>query len=465
MAKVPADKQAIFESMPIPKALATLAIPTIISQMISVIYNMVDAFYIGRTGNPYMMAATNLSMPIMLLNIAFSNLFGVGGGSLIARLMGEKNTAQAKSVSAFSAYGAGVIAIVYSALIGLFLDPVLRFLGASDQTIPFARQYTLYVVVIGCIFSTLSMSLAFLLRNTGYSTQASIGLSGGGILNMVLDPLFMFVILPRGLEVTGAAVATLLSNICSCAYLVYAVLKASKAAPLSLSPKDAKSISKSNVKKIFSVGIPSAILTGLFDIANACVNMIASAHSDLVLAAFGIIMKVERIPNAFNVGIAQAMLPIVAFNFASGNHERMKKTINFARICGLTVSAISIIMLEIFAKPVTNLFLSTTKGDPSVAITTVAYAAAFLRVRCLASSVQFLNYSSSYSMQAMGNGAGTMIHAIFRELVFYIPFMFILDKIFGEMGLAAALPAGEACGAVVALILLSRTIKKAGLKE
>ena len=465
MAAIDQNKKVLFESTPIPKAIATLAIPTIISQMISVIYNMVDTFYIGRTGNPYMIAATSLSLTVMLLNLSFANLFGIGGGSLMARLMGMQRADEAKNVCAFSVYGAAAISIVYSLLVWIFLDPLLRFLGASDDTIGFASQYIFYIVIIGCVFSTLSMTLAFLLRNTGYSGKASIGLSGGGILNMALDPLFMFVILPRGMEVTGAAIATLISNVCSCVYLLVSLKKASAAAPLSLKFSDARRIGKANTKNLFSVGVPSAILTGLFDVANVVMNILAAAHGDLVLAGIGIVMKIDRIPNAVNVGLSQGMMPLVAYNYASGDHERMRNVIKFTRICGITVSVLCIILLEVFAGPVTNLFLSTSKGGAEAALATVAFAAAFLRIRCLASPFAFLNYSNSYCMQAMGNGLGTMIHAILRQVAFYIPFMFILDKLFGENGLAAALPAGEFCGGIVALILVSITIKKAALQR
>ena len=460
MAKQTQDKKELFESMPIPKALATLAVPTIISQMISVIYNMVDSFFIGRTGDPLKLAATSLSLTVMLLCISFANLFGVGGGSLIARLMGARREDEAKSVCAFSIYGAAGVALLYSCLVGIFLEPLMRLLGASDDTIGYSKQYVFYVVVIGCVFQTLSLVLAFLLRNTGNSGKASMGLSGGGILNMFLDPLFMFVILPKGMEVVGAAVATLISNVCACAYLLFALAKASHSSPLSLRFSDARAIKKENAKKLFSVGVPSAILAGLFDIANIFMNMLAAAHSDMVLAGVGIVMKVERIPNAINIGICQGMMPIVAYNYASGDHDRMKKTIRFARICGLTVSVVCIILLQVFARPVTGFFLSTASGSADTALATLAYAVIFLRIRCLASPVQFLNYNSSYAMQGIGNGLGTMIHALVREVVFYIPCMFILDRFFGENGLAAALVVGEGLGAVVALILLHYTIKK-----
>ena len=456
------SKTELFESVPVYQALAAMSIPTIISQLINLIYNMVDAFFIGRTGNSYMMAATTVTLTLTMMNVAFSNLFGVGGGSHVARLMGMKKAEKAKIVSAFSFYACICLALVWSLLIGIFLHPVLYFLGASEATIGYAADYTQLVIVIGSLPTILSLTLAHILRNAGYSSQASIGLSGGGILNMFLDPLFMFVILPPGQEVRGAALATLISNLLSCLYLLYAYRKASAAAPLSFYLKQALQIDAGNRHQIFAVGIPSAILTGLFDVANISVNKLASNHSDLVLAAMGIVMKVERIPNAVNVGICQGMLPIVAYNYSAGNRERMRETIRKGRYAGLGIAALSILLLEIFARPATNIFLSISAGDAEAAAITVGFATLFLRIRCIASPVQFLNYHSSYCMQAIGDGKATMLHAFVRELVFYIPCMVLLDHLFGEIGLAAALPVGESCGAVFALLLLRHVVRKTG---
>ena len=466
------SKTQLFERVSVPRALAAMGIPTIISQLINLIYNMVDAFFIGRTGNSYMMAATTVTLTLTMLNVAFANLFGVGGGSLIARLMGQKREAEGRQVSAYAVRGALGLGLGYSLVTGLLMDPILRFLGASQATIGFARQYTLYVIVIGSMPTILSLTLAHLLRNTGYSAQASLGLSMGGVLNMVLDPLFMFVILPRGQEVMGAALATLISNVLSCGYLLLAFRRAGKGgqtaraagregltAPLTLDLRLARGLAREHRKAVFSVGIPSAVLTGLFDLASICVNKLAAGHDDLVLAAFGIVMKVERIPNAVNIGICQGMMPIVAYNYAAGNRPRMRETVRKARLYGLLVSALSILLLELFARPVTNLFLSTSAQDPAGALRTVGLAAAFLRVRCLASPVQLINYHSSFSLQAIGNGKYTMLHACVRELVFYIPLMLLLDTLFGQMGLAAALPVGEALGAVFALWLLKKALK------
>ena len=456
------DKQTLFSTTPVPKALMTMALPTIISQMINLIYNMVDAFFIGRTGNSYMMAATTVTLTMVMMNVALSNLFGIGGGSLVARLMGAGAPEKARKVSAFSVYAAVLLAVTYSALVGLFLNPLLRFLGASDATIGYARSYALIVIVLGSLPGILSQTLAHLLRNTGFSAQASMGLSMGGILNCALDPLFMFVLMPRGQEVTGAAIATALSNLVGCLYLLWAYRRATREAPLSLNPMEARGLDRGNLRALFAVAVPSAVLTGLFDLASICVNIIAAAHNDLVLAAMGIVMKVERVPNAVNIGICQGMLPIVAYNFASGNHDRMKEVMRTARITGLAISLACIGLFELFADQASRAFLSTTAGDTATAITTVGYAALFLRIRCVASPVQFINYSTSYSMQAMGNGKDTLLHAFVRELVFYIPLMFLLDRLFGEVGLAAALPVGEACGAAFALWLMNRWLKAHG---
>ena len=459
------DKKELFERLPIPRALAAMAVPTIISQLINLVYNMVDAFFIGQTGNSYMVAAISLTLTLVMLNTALANLFGVGGGSLVARLMGASQEEECKKVCAFSIYGAAATALLYSTLTGLFLHPVLFFLGASDDTIGYASQYTMLVIVIGSVFSMLSMTLAHLLRNAGYSSRASKGLSLGGLLNIGLDPMFMFVLLPKGQEVTGAALATLLSNVVSCGYLLVTLCKAAGKAALSIRIADARQVQKRSIRQVLSVGVPSAILTGLFDLANVCVNMLAAAHSDMALAGMGIVMKVERIPTAINLGICQGAMPIIAYNYASGNRERMKKTVDTARVWGLIVAGIAIVLFEIFAGSVTRIFMSTGGGEPEKALLTIGFATLFLRIRCIASPLQFINYHTSYCMQAMGNGKATMIHAIVRELVFYIPFQFIMDRLWAETGLACALLAGEFCGAMFALWLLRRILNKQEKKK
>lgn len=460
----PADREKIFAEMPVGKALYTMAAPTVISQLINLIYNMVDAFYIGRTGDPYKMAATTITITLVMLTVAVANLFGIGGGSLVARLLGMDKKDEARTVSSFSFYGSIVTAALYALLVALFLRPLLRFLGASEATIGYASVYTIIVIVIGVLPSMLSMVLAHLLRNVGCSKQASFGLSGGGILNIILDPLFMFVLLPEGMEVTGAAIATTLSNVCACLYLLVVYRKAGASSPLSMSLSCAGSIKRENRRSIFSVGVPSAVQLGLLDLANVCANRLAAEHSDLVLAGLGIVMKIERIPNAVNIGICQGMMPIVAYNYAAGNYARMKETMRAARTAGLIISAASVILLLVFAGPLSRVFLDTSSKDAAAALQTVGFAALFLRIRALASPAQFLNYNSSFSMQAMGSGSAPLLLACLRILVMYIPLMFLLDGLFGEIGLSSALPAGEWLSAFCAVYVLRTVMKKKGIK-
>lgn len=459
------NKKELFESMPVKKAIATMAIPTIISQLINLIYNVVDTFFIGRTGNTYMIAAVSVAYTIFIMTVAFSNLYGVGGGSLVARLSGQKEYEKAKKVSAYSFYGAIVIAIAYSLLIFLFCEPLLKLLGASYESMVYAKQYVYTVIVIGDIPVILSAVLAHLIRNSGYSKQASIGLSLGGVLNIVLDPIFMFVILPSGLEVFGAALATLIANIISCLVLFFLYKKVSKTSSLSMSLSLARTLDKKEKKALYTVGIPSAILTGLFDLANMFLNSNMSKYGQEALAALGIVMKAERLPNAINIGICQGMMPIVAYNYSSNNIKRMKETIKTATISGFIICLISLALFEVFASTITGVFINVDSSSAKGALETLSLAAFFLRIRCLSSPLQFMNYRSSFCMQAMGNGRGTMAHAIVREIVFYIPFMYLLDGLFGMNGLICSLLAGEGCGMIFAIILLNKWMKDNNIYE
>ena len=192
-----ADKIEIFERMPVPAALSKMAIPTIVSQLITLIYNMADTWFIGQTNNPYMVAASSLVLTVFLMTTSLANLFGVGGGTLTVRLMGSKQTEEAKKVASLSLTMAAGASLVFSTLCFAFMDPMLRLLGASDNTIGYARQYLMFVVVIGCLPTVLSNVMSAMLRNVGFSREAAFGLGMGGLLNVVLDPLFMFVLLPK----------------------------------------------------------------------------------------------------------------------------------------------------------------------------------------------------------------------------------------------------------------------------
>lgn len=211
------SEKELFETMPVPKAVATLAIPTVISQVVTMIYNLADTFFVGQIGNPYMVAAVSLVSPWFNLLTALGNLFGLGGGSLISRLLGKNNHRDIKNVSAFSVWGGAAVTLLFSLLTFLFRDPLLNFLGASPDTYGYAESYLNWVVVLGGVPTMLSLTMGHLLRSEGHARPASTGMMFGGILNVVLDPVLIF---GFHLDVAGAAIATALSNLASVVFFV-----------------------------------------------------------------------------------------------------------------------------------------------------------------------------------------------------------------------------------------------------
>ncbi|WP_125143553.1 MATE family efflux transporter [Clostridium transplantifaecale] len=428
------ENRTVFESMPVIKALAVLAVPTIISQLITLVYNLADTYFVGRTGNSYMIAAVALVYPVFSMTAALANLFGVGGGSLISRLLGSEQEEQAEKVCSFSFYSAILISLLFSMTAFIFLNPLLKLLGASSETVVYAREYMFFVVVLGAVPAVLSSTIAHLLRSAGYARLAGIGLSLGAVLNIVLDPLFMFVILPAGQEVTGAALATMLSNLMAAVYFLVVLLRLQTKNGLCIRPGTGLP-ERENMKMAVLVGLPSALTTLFYDIANVFLNVLMAAHGDYQLAALGIILKAERLPLNTGVGICHGMLPLVAYNYSSGDRKRMFSVINTARTAGLIVSAASILLYEIFSGGIIRLFISTSMENTSDTWQTIAYGTIFLRSRCLAAPFAFMNFHITYTLQAVGDGKNTLMLAVLRQCIIYIPMMFIMNVILGATGL------------------------------
>lgn len=450
-------KKALFETVNPFKAILILAIPTIISQLIDVFYNLADTFFLGRTENPYMIASTGIAIGLFAIGIVISNLFGIGGGSLLARLLGINKKDNFKSISSFSFYCGIVVAIVYSLIVFLCMKPILYAMGASDATYEYCRQYTTVVVIFGVPVITSSNIIAHLLRNVGKSLHAGIGLSLGGLLNIALDPIFMFVAFPKGDEVKAAAFATLISSIVALIYLIVVLIISRKKTELSLNPAHFFKINKSELKDIFKVGIPSALLILLFIISQMITLSVMSQFGDLQVAAIGIVLKVEKIASAISVGLCQGMLPIVAYNYASKNNERMKKTIKETLIFGLISSSICSILFISLSSPIVSLFLVGNTGDVEK---TISYGSYFLKLRFLIPIFMFLNYLSSFSMQAMDDGKRTFIHAIIRIIVIYIPLIFFCSHFWQETGLALSFEISEFISAIIGIIFLLFSIKR-----
>ncbi len=419
------DRKEIFETMDIPKAVATMAIPMIISQIIVLVYNMADTFYVGRANNPYMVAGISLVLPIYNISLSIAGLTGVGGGTLISRLLGVGEEKEARKVFCFSVYFALAIAAVFSIFILFLMNPLLDLLGASANTLEFARQYVFFVIVLGGIPTVLSNVMANMIRSVGYSSKASFGIAMGGILNMILDPIFMFLILPDGYEVVGVGIATLISNCIACLYFIYTINK-SNSYVLSFNPKAGLPAANS-IKSIFMVGIPSSITTLLFDLDYVVIDKLMVAYGDIPLAAIGIVLKVERFPLNVGIGICQGIVPLVAYNYSSKNHKRMNDIISFSRRTGIIIGIISIIVYEIFAAQLMQIFISDAQ--------TVALGTDFVRVRILATPFMFLCFSMVNIFNAFGEGKTALFLGVTRWAVINIPMLFIMNAFVGMYGL------------------------------
>ena len=449
------DKREIFENMPVRKALATLAIPTIISQLITMIYNLADTFFIGLANDPSMTAASSVAFTLVFMMNALPNLFGVGGGSLISRLMGEKKDKEAGNVASFSFYMTLIFAAAYSIAVLIFMDPLLRLLGATGGSIVYAREYAFWVIVIGAIPATLSMTMAQLLRSEGFASKASIGLGLGGVLNIILDPIFMFLVLEPGNEVKGAAIATMLSNFVVLIYFIIVYLRSREKTVISLNPRKAM-LKIEHIKAVFAVGIPSALGSLLACLANIVINNLAASYEylygDVPVAAIGIAKKIDMLPMNVGFGLCQGMMPLVAYNFASGDHKRMRAIARTARNASMIFAGFCILLFQLFAPYIAGAF----NGHQQ----TVEMSTNFLRILCLAVPFMLFNLQISFSFQAMGMGKESLILSSLRQGVVNIPLLFVMNKLFGLYGIIWTQLISDIITGIISYIVYRKSLSK-----
>ena len=446
-ARISKEQEDVFKNLPVSKALIKMILPAVASQLIVLIYNMADTFFVGQTNNPYMVAGTSLILPVFNISLCLAGLAGIGGGSMISRLLGQEREEEARKVSVFSLYLAIFIAALFSLGMGLFMEPILNILGAGDNTHDYARQYATCVIVIGGIPTVLSNVLSNLIRSIGRSREASTGIILGGLLNIALDPLFMFVLMPEGNEVLGAGIATCLSNCVALLYFIVVLIRMGKNSVISFSPALGFP-RRSSVLAVFGVGVPSAITTLLFDLDYVIIDRLMVSYSELALAAVGIVLKVERFPLNVGLGICQGMMPLVAYSYSAGNEKRMNDTVRLSRNLGLIVAAVSIVLYELFAPEFSRLFISDSE--------TVALASQFLRVRVLATPLMFMSFFTVYLFQAFGKGRISLFLGVTRWMVFNIPMLFLLNSIFGMFGLVWSQATADTLTVILSLCVYKR---------
>ena len=444
------QKTVLFEQTPIPKAVFLLAVPTILSSLVMVLYNLADTYFVGMLNDPVQNAAVTLAAPVLLAFNAINNLFGVGSSSMMSRALGRKDFDTVSRSSAFGFYSALGSGILFSILCTVFQNPLLVLLGADSTTMEATRQYLFWTVNCGAAPAILNVVMAYLVRSEGSSLHASLGTMSGCFLNIILDPIF---ILPWGfnLGAGGAGLATFLSNCVACLYFFVLLFVRRGNTYVCISPKKF-SFRKSIVLGVCGVGVPASIQNLLNVTGMTLLNNFTSAYGADAVAAMGIAQKINMVPMQVSMGLSQGIMPLVSYNFASRNVKRMKGTVSFARKIALLLIITVSVLYFIFPGVFVRLFMD----NPTI----IEYGSRFLRGFCLGLPFLCLDFLAVGVFQASGMGKEALIFAILRKIVLEIPALCILNWIFPLYGLAYAQFTAEIVLAAASIVVLSRLFRR-----
>lgn len=438
------QKTELFERMPIPKAVAKLTIPTIISSLVMVIYNMADTYFVGMMNDPVQNAAVTLAAPVLLAFNAVNNLFGVGSSSMMSRALGRKDYDTVCRSSAFGFYSSLLCGILFSAFCTIFSRPLLLVLGADAGTMAATGAYMKWTVSFGAVPAILNVVLAYLVRSEGSSLHASVGTMSGCLLNMVLDPIF---ILPWGLNMgaAGAGLATFLSNCVACIYFLVLLFIKRGNTYVCIDPAKL-GMRKAVVLGVCGVGIPASIQNLLNVTGMTILNNFTSVYGADAVAAMGITQKINMVPMYIALGFSQGIMPLISYSYSSGNYKRMKDSLFFTMKTVLVFIVFMSAAYYLGAGQLTGLFM---KND-----TIVAYGTRFLRGFCLGLPFLCVDFMAVAVFQAVGKGREAFLFAVMRKIILEIPALYILNYLFPLYGLAYAQFTAEVVLAAAAVCVL-----------
>ncbi|MBQ7859147.1 MAG: MATE family efflux transporter [Faecalibacterium sp.] len=439
----------VFEELPIPKAVASLSVPTVLAMLVSVIYSLADTYFVGLLNDPVQTAAVSLAGPVLLATNAVNNLFGVGGSSMMSRALGSKDYDTLKASSAFGFYGAITCAVVFSVLCTVFRGPLLGLLGADAATAGYTSDYLNWTITLGAVPTILNVVLSYMVRSEGAALIASVGTMSGCALNVLLDPLF---IMPWGLNMgaEGAAAATLLSNcFATLVYLGY-LLKNRGKTMVCIDPR-ALRLNRRIVAGVFGVGLPASIQNLLNVVVTTLLNQTAAPYGAAALAAMGICKKIDMMPMYVALGISQGVMPLLSYNYASKNHKRMRSAFAFTAAISLCISVAAMAVMFFMPGKLVQLFIQDAE--------TVAHGTIILRVSCLMIPFMVTDFLCVGLFQAVGMGKASLILAISRKLALEMPLVLLLDRLAGLYGLPWAQVLAEAGVAAIALFMLMRLFR------
>ena len=453
MVKSPVDKTYLFETAGVPRAVLSLAIPTVISQIIALAYNIADTFFVGQLGDPNQVAAVSLVAPMMLVLTALANLFGIGAASAASRFMGAKDDDSARRATAFGFLTALAVAALISAAALFFRDFFLSILGAVSDTREYAGSYLFWVISMGSIPALLSMALSHFIRADGAPKTAGFGLSMGGLLNLVLDPIFIFDF-GLGMGVEGAALATFISNMFTLLYFMRYFYQNRKSTAIGLHPRWF-TLKWDISSQVLIIGLPGMLQTLLASVSNTMLNQLAKGFGSQAVAALGIVKKIDTIPMSVTIGIAQGVMPLLGYNYAAKNDRRMRSASKFSLMLAVGFSIFCVAVFILFAPFFVKLFML----EP----VTVSHGVFFLRIMCVSTPLMAVGFHMLTLFQAAGQSRPALILSVLRKGLVDIPLMLLLNLAFPLAGLAFVQPATELIAMSAAFILYARFTRRAGI--
>lgn len=457
------DNTLIFNEYKIPKAVATLAIPSMLTMLINIVYNLADTFFVGQTNDANQVAAVSVSMPLFLFFLALGNLFGIGGCAFISRSLGEGKKNKIKTISSFCIYSGIGASLVIEILFIVFRNPLLYLVGASDYTVDFAADY-LFWIAIGAPFIVTSVMAANLVRGEGAAKESMIGMIIGQIANIVLDPIFILgsgdklfgFTLPFGFSmgVSGAAIATDIGNVLSVLYFLIYFLKGKSI--LSITPK--RYSAKNGIAKgVISVGTPAALNNLLMSLSNIVINIFLVKYGDSAVAAMGVAMKANMLVTFLQIGLAQGIQPLIGYCYGARNYNRMKSSIKFGIMCNIIIGASVTVFYIVFRENVIKMFID----DSDV----INYGVKMLTALMVPGTLLGIMFIINFAFQGMGKGIQSLILASSRQGLVFLPMLFIMDHLVGLDGIIWAQPAADSFCIVLSIVMFTITLKKLNKQE
>ena len=436
--------QKIFSEMPVKKAVFKMAVPSVVSSLVLVIYNMADTFFVGQTHNAFQVAAVSLTNPVFVMFMAFANLLGIGGSTAVSIFLGERKKIQAKRTASFCCYASIILGIVSGILIIIFMNPLLKVLGSSENTYQFSKDYLFYIA-LGAPFIFFANTFGHTVRGEGAASASMIGGMIGTVVNIIFDPVFILIF---NMGTAGAAIATVLGNIFGCVYYIYYFKR--KSHFLSINFKDFYFLGKA-ARKTVALGIPAGVNSALMSGSNIVLNNKLVSYGDAPVAAMGVAIKVYLLIVFIHMGIANGIQPLLGYCFGAKKKERFIKIFNFSGFLTILIGTVLTVAYIIFSSEIIEFFIN----DREV----VEYGKKMLIATSVSGPILGILFLCINSMQAVERPFPATLVSICRQGFIFIPLLYVLDKIFGLNGINFAQAAADYISIILSMILLKLSLK------